>query len=328
MGDWVGAFNHTGDLVAEYDVGGDAALAGGPITVQVHGGEVYILGSDNERIVVMGTDGSPRRHWGGPGTEPGKFEDLCDVVVTDNYVLTAERAGRYQVFDHSGNHLREFTSVVDSDCAVSVFNDEIYSISSDRGIVVVLDMDGELLREFGEGVLFQPIAIEVSASGLVWVGGHHENIHAMTPSGDVVETISGFEVLHALTVDGSDHALWTFHHRRHRNGGRGTNHVDVFTDLSCGGRRIEVLGTAYGDVIALGETHDIVHAGGGDDTVAAGPGPDYVCGGDGADDLAGGFGDDFLYGGDGLDTLRGGPGEDFCDGGEADVTFGCELPGG
>lgn len=90
------------------------------------------------------------------------------------------------------------------------------------------------------------------------------------------------------------------------------------------GRPVVVFGTAYKDVLTLGEGADSFVDTGGDDTVYGGggadilegrAGDDMLYGGSGADLIGGGIGNDRMYGGTEDDDLRGNDGNDLLEGG-------------
>ena len=74
---------------------------------------------------------------------------------------------------------------------------------------------------------------------------------------------------------------------------------------------IEVLGTAYDDILQGGSDDNIIYAGDGDDVVIGNDGDDELYGNDGTDAIYGGDGDDYIVGGSGNDILYGGSGDDI-----------------
>ena len=104
--------------------------------------------------------------------------------------------------------------------------------------------------------------------------------------------------------------------------------------LTCGGKRVTIVGTDGDDTLLGTNRADVIHARAGNDRVRGRGGNDLVCGGHGSDRLWGGDGNDRLYGGrdrlvvdtDGPDrhvgklgdVLDGGAGDDRLDGGADD----------
>ena len=92
--------------------------------------------------------------------------------------------------------------------------------------------------------------------------------------------------------------------------------------LSCGGKKVTIMGTAGNDRIVGKKASDVIYGGGGDDTITGGPnGNDTICGGPGNDSIHAGRGFDALYGEEGEDRLLGETGSDMADGGAGDDTI-------
>jgi Ca2+-binding RTX toxin-like protein len=86
----------------------------------------------------------------------------------------------------------------------------------------------------------------------------------------------------------------------------------------CHGRRADIVGTQYDDVIYGTSGRDVIWAGPGDDKVFGELGNDLICGGAGNDVLHGGRGNDEIYGGRGADRVFGDLGDDKVTGGAGD----------
>lgn len=86
--------------------------------------------------------------------------------------------------------------------------------------------------------------------------------------------------------------------------------------MTCGGKKVTIMGTPGDDVIVGKAASDVIYGGGGNDHISGGPnGNDTICGGPGNDVIEGGRGFDSLYGEAGDDTLLGETGSDMLDGG-------------
>lgn len=102
-------------------------------------------------------------------------------------------------------------------------------------------------------------------------------------------------------------------------GGPSANRIDAqafsaiangITQITGGGNRDTVIGTAGRDLIITFSGNDSVQSLGGGDTVYSGTGEDTVDAGDGNDQVFGQLGNDLVYGGNGNDSLMGGDGND------------------
>lgn len=100
---------------------------------------------------------------------------------------------------------------------------------------------------------------------------------------------------------------------------RGFNTLDGRVEVTGGGARDTIYGSAFNDVIRAGAGDDRVFGGWGNDRIDGGAGADHLYGdgnsGDsdargGSDLIDGGSGDDYLNGGGGSDQLVGGAGAD------------------
>ncbi len=92
--------------------------------------------------------------------------------------------------------------------------------------------------------------------------------------------------------------------------------------MTCGGKKVTIMGTPGNDVIVGKGASDVIYGGGGDDKIYGGRnGNDTICGGPGDDTIYGGRGFDSLYGEGGNDKLLGETGSDMLDGGSGDDTL-------
>ncbi len=110
-------------------------------------GSIYIAGGYG--IQKYDSNGNPLFAWGGPGSGPGQFTIADGVAATnDNFIYTADSAGRIQKFDASGNFISQWGS-----------------------------------QGFGDGQFDNPMHLAVGPDGTVYVAdsGNHR-IQVMHPS--------------------------------------------------------------------------------------------------------------------------------------------------
>ena len=97
-------------------------------------------------------------------------------------------------------------------------------------------------------------------------------------------------------------------------------------EITCGGKKVTILGGPGDDSITGTSGPDVIHGLGGDDKIDGLAGNDVICGGEGRDTLRGGRGNDRLYGGNGNDLLLGGHGKDTHNGGSGRDTCSDGFP--
>lgn len=100
--------------------------------------------------------------------------------------------------------------------------------------------------------------------------------------------------------------------------------IGAYEFARCGGRVVNLVGTAAPDRLVGTSAADGVLALSGNDKLSGFAGKDGLCGGRGRDKLKGGGAEDQLFGGPGRDFLLGGKGNDRCRGGAGkDVEKSC-----
>jgi CSLREA domain-containing protein len=92
--------------------------------------------------------------------------------------------------------------------------------------------------------------------------------------------------------------------------------IGAYELATCGGKVVNVVGTAGKDTLAGTAAADGILGLDGKDILKGLAGKDGLCGGNGKDTLKGGAGKDKLIGGKGADKLLGGGGNDVCKGGK------------
>ncbi len=89
--------------------------------------------------------------------------------------------------------------------------------------------------------------------------------------------------------------------------------------MTCGGKKVTIMGTPGDDRIVGKGASDVIYGGGGNDRIDGGRnGNDTICGGPGDDRISGGRGFDALYGEEGNDEIYGETGSDKLVGGSGD----------
>jgi tripartite motif-containing protein 71 len=176
------------------DFWGDVAL--GP------DGNLYVLDSFNDRVQVLGPDGTFLREWGETGTAAGQFvapdgitvDRAGRVYVTDDRVQIFDREGRFLAAwapsEAEGEPLQDPADVaVDAAGMVSVTDH-----ASDR--IVRFDADGTVIEAIGEtgdhpGQLMGPWGVAVDAAGNLYVAEYHGNrIQVFAPDGTSLGILS------------------------------------------------------------------------------------------------------------------------------------------
>jgi DNA-binding beta-propeller fold protein YncE len=111
-------------------------------------------GYGNSRVVKFDKDGNWVMEWGRRGTAPGEFH-TPHSIATDakgNVYVGDRENNRIQVFDGEGNFLKEWTTVGApwAICITPGSKQVLYTSDSTAGRIYKLDLDGNILGEFGK----------------------------------------------------------------------------------------------------------------------------------------------------------------------------------
>jgi DNA-binding beta-propeller fold protein YncE len=111
-------------------------------------------GYGNSRVVKFDKDGNWVKEWGQRGTAPGEFH-TPHSIATDakgNVYVGDRENNRIQVFDGEGNFLKEWTTVGApwAICITPGSKQVLYTSDSTAGRIYKLDLDGNILGEFGK----------------------------------------------------------------------------------------------------------------------------------------------------------------------------------
>jgi len=111
-------------------------------------------GYGNSRVVRFDKDGNWVKEWGQRGTAPGEFHTPHSIATDDkgNVYVGDRENNRIQVFDGEGNFLKEWTNVGApwAICITPGPKQVLYTSDSTAGRIYKLDLDGNILGEFGK----------------------------------------------------------------------------------------------------------------------------------------------------------------------------------
>jgi DNA-binding beta-propeller fold protein YncE len=111
-------------------------------------------GYGNSRVVKFDKDGNWVKEWGKRGTAPGEFHTLHSIATDakGNVYVGDRENNRIQVFDGEGNFLKEWTNVGApwAICITPGPKQVLYTSDSVPGRIYKLDLDGNILGEFGK----------------------------------------------------------------------------------------------------------------------------------------------------------------------------------
>jgi DNA-binding beta-propeller fold protein YncE len=118
-------------------------------------GNSYIAdGYGNSRVVKFDRDGNWVKEWGKRGTAPGEFHTLHSIATDakGNVYVGDRENNRIQVFDGEGNFIMEWTNVGApwAICITPGSKQVLYTSDSNAGRIYKLDLDGNILGEFGK----------------------------------------------------------------------------------------------------------------------------------------------------------------------------------
>src|SRR5690606_3765570 len=92
-------------------------------------GEIYVLDSHSDEVIVLGPDGDLRSRFGGTGSGPGEFMDPVSLSATPNGLLVYDRGnGRISRFDSSGRYSGGFAVSLTGITAIAWSDDRIWVV--------------------------------------------------------------------------------------------------------------------------------------------------------------------------------------------------------
>ena len=142
-------------------------------------GEIFVLvghGRGEPRLVKFDRTGKLITSWGGPGTEPGKFDTPHSIVVDQAGLLyVADRQNRrVQIFDDDGAYIKEW-SFKGLPCGLHLGADQqMYLASGFAGEILRLDSNGKAVGRTGQpgqglGEFGEAHYMTVAPNGDIWV---------------------------------------------------------------------------------------------------------------------------------------------------------------
>ena len=119
-----------------------------------HGNMFVSDGYGNSRVAEFDKDGMFVKDWGIRGTAPGQFHTPHAIAIDDHdNIYVADRENhRIQVFDDNGKFLKQWTNVGTpwAICISPGPNQVLYSADGFKGRFYKLDLNGNILGEFGK----------------------------------------------------------------------------------------------------------------------------------------------------------------------------------
>jgi sugar lactone lactonase YvrE len=144
------------------------------------GGVVYVVqghsaGKGDPRVLKFDKSGKFLKSWGGPGTEPGKFQVAHGIAIDAKGLLwvTDRENQRIQVFDDDGKFVREL-KYAGLPCSLQIGDQYIYMVNGFAGQLLRLDLNGKVLAAMGKpgkglGEFGEAHFVTVSPKGEIYV---------------------------------------------------------------------------------------------------------------------------------------------------------------
>jgi hypothetical protein len=144
------------------------------------GGDIFVVqghtaGKGDPRVLKFDRNGKFIKSWGGPGTEPGKFQVAHGIALDANGLLwVADRENqRIQIFDDNGKFIREL-KYAGLPCGLQIGDQYIYMVNGFAGQLLRLDLNGKVLAAVGKpgkglGEFGEAHFVTVSPQGDIYV---------------------------------------------------------------------------------------------------------------------------------------------------------------
>lgn len=144
------------------------------------GGDIFVVqghtaGKGDPRVLKFDRNGKFIKSWGGPGTEPGKFQVAHGIAIDANGLLwVADRENqRIQIFDDDGKFIREL-KYAGLPCGLQIGGQYIYMVNGFAGQLLRLDLNGNVLAAVGKpgkglGEFGEAHFVTVSPQGEIYV---------------------------------------------------------------------------------------------------------------------------------------------------------------
>ncbi|TKJ28100.1 MAG: hypothetical protein CEE40_12455 [Chloroflexi bacterium B3_Chlor] len=204
----VHVFNSRGDPLQSFGQAGSlpSQFSGIADLVADAGGELYVVDSGNNRVqkfsllsgllFTFGDQGEPVELLSHP--EGVALDAQGNVFVTD---AGNRRIGKYSP---GGTFLRSSAGQVNTPRDVALDRQgNMYVTDGGRGLVQILDAQGQLLQELGQGQLEDPSGIAVDESGKIFVadtGNHRIQVYAPAREGPTAVPLPTPEASPTLTL--------------------------------------------------------------------------------------------------------------------------------
>jgi DNA-binding beta-propeller fold protein YncE len=136
-------------------------------------GDIFIADGEgpNSRVAKFAPDGTFLKWWGGPGADPGQFDQPHSIAVdSQDRIYVADRSNnRIQIFDASGTFLKQWTNF-GTPWGLFVKDDRIYVVDgTENNCLLIANLeDGKIIEKI-EG-LSNPTAVAVDSQGTIYVG--------------------------------------------------------------------------------------------------------------------------------------------------------------
>lgn len=118
------------------------------------GNSYFADGYGNSRVVKYDKDGNWVKEWGKRGTGPGEFHTVHSIATDakGNVYVGDRENNRIQVFDGGGNFLKQWTNAGApwAICITPEPNQVLYTSDSNAGKIYKMDLNGNILGEFGK----------------------------------------------------------------------------------------------------------------------------------------------------------------------------------